>query len=64
MGLIIIKRNLVNSRMINATVKPRGVEPKVKGKARLLNDINMVAQTTFLRNAELPNTWLNCTKYP
>jgi hypothetical protein len=66
MGLRTIKRNLVNSRMTNAIARTRRVEPKVKekGKSKLLNAINVVVQTTLLRNAELLNTWLNCTKDP
>jgi hypothetical protein len=34
------------------------------GKAWLLNTTNAGVQTTLYRNAELPNTWLNCTKNP
>jgi hypothetical protein len=35
---------------------------QVRGKARLPNAINVVLKTTLQRNAELPYTWLNCTK--
>jgi hypothetical protein len=49
-----IKRNLVNSRIANVTAKTRRIEPKVKEKekAKVLNAINAVVQTTLLRNAE------------
>jgi hypothetical protein len=59
-----IKTNLVNSRMVNA--RTRRIEPMVKekGKTKLLNATNVVVQTTLLRNAKFPNTWLNCTKDP
>jgi hypothetical protein len=52
--------------MTNTTTKTRSVDPKVKekGMTRLLNAINMVVQITLLRNAELPNMWLNYTKDP
>jgi hypothetical protein len=33
-------------------------------KAKHLHVINVAVQTTLLRNAELLNTWLNCTKDP
>jgi hypothetical protein len=59
-----IKRSLVNSRRANAMAKTRRTEPKDKGKAKLLHAINVVVQTTLLRNAEPRNTWLNCTKDP
>jgi hypothetical protein len=50
----------------NAMAKTRRIEPKVKGKgkAMLLHVINVVVQTTLLRNTEPLNTWLNCTKDP
>jgi hypothetical protein len=59
-----IKRNLMNSRMANATTKIGRIEPKVmeEGKTKLLNAINVVVQTILLKNIEHPNTWLNCTK--
>jgi hypothetical protein len=59
-----IKRSLINSRKANATTKTRRTEPNVKGKGKtkLLHAINVVVQTTLLRNAETLNTWLNYTK--
>jgi hypothetical protein len=65
-GLTTIKINLVNSRKANAMAKIGRTEPKdmQRGKARLLNAIIVVVQTTLQRNAKLPNTWLNCTKNP
>jgi hypothetical protein len=62
MDLTTIKRSLVNSRKANTTAKTRRIEPKVKAKAKLSLAINVVVQTTLLRNAEPLNTWLNCTK--
>jgi hypothetical protein len=64
--LTTIKRNLVNSRKTNTTAKTRRIEQKVKakGNSKLSHAINVVVQTTLLRNAEPPNTWLNCTKDP
>jgi hypothetical protein len=59
-----IKKSLVNSRMTNTMAKTRRTESKVKGKANHLHAINVVVQTTLLRNAEPLNTWLNCTKDP
>jgi hypothetical protein len=61
-----IKRSLVNSRKANVTAKTGRIETNVKkkGKAKLLHAINVVVQTTFLRNIEPLNTWLNCTKDP
>jgi hypothetical protein len=66
MDLTTIKRSLVNLRKANAMAKTRRIEPKVKGKgkAMLLHVINVVVQTTLLRNTEPLNTWLNCTKDP
>jgi hypothetical protein len=63
MGLITIKRNLVNSRMENTTARGR-IEPKVKekGNAKLLNVINVMVQTTLVKKCRTPNTWLNYTK--
>jgi hypothetical protein len=61
-----IKRNLVNFREANTTVKTWRTEPKVNGKAKAkhLYAINVVVQTTLLRNTEPLNTWLNYTKDP
>jgi hypothetical protein len=61
-----VERILVNSIKTNSTAKIRRTEPKdkKKGKARLLNIISVVVQTTLQRNAKLHNTWLNCTKNP
>jgi hypothetical protein len=52
--------------MANATVRIRRIKPKVKekGKSKLVNATNVVVQTTLLRNAKLPDTWLNSTKDP
>jgi hypothetical protein len=37
--------------MANTMARTRRVEPKVKEKAKLLKVINVVVQTTLLRNA-------------
>jgi hypothetical protein len=52
MGLTTIKRNLINSRMVNATAKTRRIEPKLKEKEKLLNAINVVVQTTLIKNVD------------
>jgi hypothetical protein len=66
MGLTTIKRIFVNSGKANTIVKIERTEPKDKerGKTRVLNAISVVVQTILQRNAELPKTWLNCTKNP
>jgi hypothetical protein len=55
-----IKRSLVNLKRANAMAKTRRTEPK--DKVKLLHTINVVVQTTLLKNVEPLNTWLNCTK--
>jgi hypothetical protein len=48
----------------NRKNKKNKAKGKEKGKGKLLHAINVVVQTTFLRNAEPLTTWLNCTKDP
>jgi hypothetical protein len=48
----------------NSKNKNNRTKGKEREKARLLNTISVVVQTTLQRNAELPNTWLNYTKNP
>jgi hypothetical protein len=38
--------------MVNATAKTRRIEPKLKEKEKLLNAINVVVQTTLIKNVD------------